>query len=95
MVKKKNTRAKGTCRRGPIFISPDGGETVYEQNRDGGRGKLVHQSEQSLLMEQAYTETDMMGTEAIRMRRKYPALQKAWDQYKLLWHVIAKEEYDH
>ena len=24
-----------------IYISPDGGNTVYEQNKDGTRGKLV------------------------------------------------------
>ena len=94
MVKKENTRTKNASRGGPIFVSPDGGETVYEQKRGGGWGKLVHQNEQAKLMEQAYTETDMMGTEAIRMRQKYPALQKAWDQYKLLWNVIAKEEYE-
>jgi hypothetical protein len=46
-------------------------------------------------MDQAQSEMDMMGTEAIRMRRKYPALQKAWDQYKLLWNVIVHEEYDY
>lgn len=95
MVKKKNTRVKGTCRRGPIFVSPDGGETVYEQKKSGGWGKLVHQSEQAKLMDQAQAEMAMMGTEAIRMRRKYPALQKAWDQYKLLWNVIVHEEYDY
>jgi len=95
MVKKKNKRTKGTCRGGPIFVSPDGGETVYEQKRSGGWGKLVHQSEQAKLMDQAQDEMAMMGTEAIRMRRKYPALQKAWDQYKLLWNVIVHEEYDY
>ena len=46
-------------------------------------------------MDQAQDEMSMMGTEAIRMRRKYPALQKAWDQYKLLWNVIVHEEYDY
>ena len=95
MVKKKNKRTKGTCRGGPIFVSPDGGETVYEQKKSGGWGKLVHQSEQAKLMDQAQAEMEMMGTEAIRMRRKYPALQKAWDQYKLLWNVIAHDEYDY
>ncbi len=95
MVKKKNTRTKTASRRGPIFVSPDGGETVYEQKRSGGWGKLVHQSEQAKLMDQAQDEMAMMGTEAIRMRRKYPALQKAWDQYKLLWNVIVHEEYDY
>jgi hypothetical protein len=94
MVKEKNKRVKGTCRRGPIFVSPDGGETVYEQNRGGGWGKCVYKSEQSKLMDQAQAEMDMMGTEAIRMRRKYPALQKAWDQYKMIWNVTAKEEYE-
>jgi len=95
MVKKKNKRTKRTSRGGPIFVSPDGGETVYEQKRSGGWGRCVYKSEQSKLMEQAQSEMDMMGTEAIRMRQKYPALQKAWDQYKLVWNVIAKEEYDY
>jgi len=95
MVKKKNTRTKTKSRRGPIFVSPDGGETVYEQKKSGGWGKLVHQSEQAKLMDQAQDEMEMMGTEAIRMRQKYPALQKAWDQYKLLWNVIVHEEYDY
>ena len=27
------------------LISPDGGETVYEQNRDGTRGKLISQTQ--------------------------------------------------
>ena len=95
MVKKKNKRTKGTCRGGPIFVSPDGGETVYEQKRGGGLGRCVHKSDQAKLMDQAQDEMSMMGTEAIRMRRKYPALQKAWDQYKLLWNVIVHEEYDY
>jgi len=94
MVKKKNTRAKSASRGGPIFVSPDGGETVYEQKKSGGWGKCIYQSEQSKLMEQAQSEMDMMGTEAIRMRQKYPALQKAWDQYRMIWNVTAKEEYD-
>jgi hypothetical protein len=68
---------------------------VYEQKRGRGWGKLVHQSEQAKLMDQAQNEMAMMGTEAIRMRQKYPALQKAWDQYKLLWNVIVHEEYDY
>jgi hypothetical protein len=94
MVKKKNTRTKRASRRGPIFVSPDGGETVYEQKRSGGWGRCVYQSEQSKLMDQAQAEMSMMGTEAIRMRQKYPALQKAWDQYKIIWNVTAKEEYE-
>ena len=92
MVKKKNKRTKRTSRGGPIFVSPDGGETVYEQKRSGGWGRCVHKSEQAKLMDQAQDEMSMMGTEAIRMRRKYPALQKAWDQYRSVWHIITGNE---
>jgi len=95
MARKKNKRTRKQVKSGPIFVSPDGGETVYEQKRSGGWGKCVYKSEQSKLMDQAQSEMEMMGTEAIRMRRKYPALQKAWDQYKLLWNVIVHEEYDY
>lgn len=95
MVRKKNKRVRKQVRSGPIFVSPDGGETVYEQKKSGGWGRCVHQSERAKLMDQAYAETDMMGVEAIKMRKKYPALQKAWDQYKLLWNVIARDEYDY
>jgi hypothetical protein len=94
MVKKKNTRTTRASRGAPIFVSPDGGETVYEQKKSGGWGRCIYQSDQSKLMDQAQAEMEMIGTEAIRMRQKYPALQKAWDQYKLVWNVIAKEEYD-
>jgi hypothetical protein len=95
MARKKNKRVRKQVSSGTIFVSPDGGETVYEQKRGGGWGRCVYQSEQSKLMDQAQAEMSMMGTEAIRMRRKYPALQKAWDQYKLLWNVIVKDEYDY
>lgn len=61
MVKKKNTRTKTASRRGPIFVSPDGGETVYEQKRSGGWGRCVHKSEQAKLMDQAQDEMAMMG----------------------------------
>ena len=39
--------------------------------------------------EQAMYEQEMVGTDAIRLRRKYPALQKAWDQYKTVWKLVA------
>ena len=31
--------------KGVIFVSPDGGETVFVQKKDGTRGKMVSQSQ--------------------------------------------------
>ena len=34
----------------------------------------------------------MVGAEAIaKLRRKYPTLQKAWDKYLTIWHLINDE----
>jgi len=60
----------------PIYVSPDGGETVYEQLPNGDR-ILVEQSQKAKDEETAYQEAEMVGAEAIELRRKYPALQKA------------------
>ena len=46
----------------PIYVSPDGGETVYEQLPNGDR-KLVEQSQRAKDNEQAYNELEMVGTE--------------------------------
>ena len=75
----------------PIYVSPDGGETVYEQLPNGDR-KLVEQSQRARDNEQAFEELDMVGTEAIELRRKHPALQKAWDQYRTIWHLINEND---
>ena len=75
----------------PIYISPDGGETVYEQLPNGDR-ILVEQSQAAKDEETAYEEADMVGAEAIALRRKYPTLKKAWDQYRTVWHLIAEKE---
>ena len=39
--------------------------------------------------EQEMYEQEMIGVDAIKLRRKYPALQKAWDQYKTVWKLVA------
>lgn len=82
MGKKKN--------RSSIFVSPDGGETVYEQLPNGDR-ILVEQSQQAIDEEQAYEEAEMVNAEAIALRRKYPALQKAWKEYKTIWHLVNED----
>ena len=77
--------------RGSIFVSPDGGETVYEQLPNGDR-ILVEQSQRAKDEEQAYEEAEMVGAEAIELRRKYPTLQKAWEKYKTIWHLITHDK---
>ena len=72
---------------GPIYVSPDGGETVYEQLPNGDR-ILVEQSQRAKDEEMAYQEQEMVGADAIEQRRKYPTLQKAWDKYRTVWHLI-------
>lgn len=74
-----------------VFVSPDGGETVYEQLPNGDR-ILVEQSQKAKDEEQAYTEAEMVGAEAIALRRKYPTLQKAWDKYRTVWHLINEKD---
>jgi|TARA_B110000858_G_C17703865_1_gene427257 hypothetical protein len=73
--------------RQSIFVSPDGGETVYEQLPSGDR-ILVEQSQRAKDEEAAYNEAEMIGADAIELRRKYPTLQKAWDKYRTVWHLI-------
>ena len=74
---------------GPIFVSPDGGETVYQQLPNGNR-VLVEQSQKAKDEETAYEEAEMVGVEAIELRRKYPTLKKAWDRYRVIWHLISR-----
>ena len=80
-----------TNKKNPIYVSPDGGETVYEQLPNGER-KLVERSQKAIDNEKAYDELDMVGVEAIELRRKYPTLQKAWDKYRTVWHLINENE---
>ena len=75
----------------PIYTSPDGGETVYEQLPNGEK-KLVEMSQKAKDNMQAYDEMEMVGTEAIELRRRHPALQKARDQYRTIWHLIAEKD---
>jgi|TARA_B100000405_G_C16566975_1_gene367996 hypothetical protein len=78
-------------RRQEIYVSPDGGETVYVQKKDGTRGRMVSQSQAAKDEELMYEESDMVGIEAIKLRRKYPALQKAWKEYKTIWHLVNED----
>ena len=86
--KNKRTGRKKRLVKNSIYVTPDGGETIYEQLPNGDR-KLINQSQLALDREQEMYEREMIGVEAIALRRKYPALQKAWDQYKTVWKLVA------
>ena len=92
MVKKKNTRTKTESRRGTIYISPDGGHTVYEQNRDGTRGRLVEEDAHARMLNRIRDDAELFGIEAYHARRKYPALKKAYDQYRTIWQLTMGDE---
>ena len=74
-----------------IYISPDGGETVYVQKKDGSRGRLVSQTQYAKDLETLADEEEMINEYAVKMRRKYPALGKAWKHYKTVWHLVMGE----
>ena len=77
--------------KGVIFVSPDGGETVFIQKKNGERGKMVSQSQLAKDIESSYNEQEMIGADAVKIRRKYPTLQKAWDRYVTVWHMVNEE----
>ena len=83
--------AKRKKYQGSIYVSPDGGETVYEQLPNGDR-ILVEQSQRAKDEEDAYNEAEMIGADAIELRRQNPTLQKAWDKYRTVWHLINGNE---
>ena len=89
-IKRKKKISK-KIRPMPIYTSPDGGETVYEQLGNGER-RLIEQTQKAKDQQVAYEELEMVGVEAIELRRKYPTLQKAWDKYRTVWHLINENE---
>tara|TARA_B100000945_G_C19972986_1_gene408455 strand:- start:42 stop:308 length:267 start_codon:yes stop_codon:yes gene_type:complete len=75
-----------------IYVSPDGGETVYVQKKDGSRGRLVSKTQYAKDLDTVQDEEEMVNEYAVKMRRKYPALGKAWKHYKTVWHLILGEK---
>ena len=78
--------------RNEIYISPDGGETVYVQKKDGSRGRLISKSQYAKDIVTVQDEDEMVNEYAVKMRRKYPALGKAWKHYKTVWHLVMGEQ---
>lgn len=93
MAKKKKIKSKNKSRsvRGPIYVSPDGGHTVYEQLPNGDR-VLVEEDTHAKMLKHLREDADMWGAEAYVLRKKYPTLQKAYDQYKTIYKLVCDEE---
>jgi len=91
MAKKKSRRFKKTSRRGAIYVSPDGGHTVYQQMANGRR-KLIEEDSHARILRELQQDSDMFGFEAHEARKKYPALQKAYDQYRTIWQLTMGNE---
>ena len=79
-------------RSGEILVSPDGGETVYVQKKNGERGRLVSQSQVAKDIVTGLNERDMIGEDAVKIRRENPTLQNAWNRYVTIWHLINDNE---
>lgn len=77
-----------------IFTSPDGGHTVYQQRIGDSKRTLIEKDEVALATEQAQQEDHMSGVDAIQIRKKYPALQEAWNRYKTTWELCVGDD-DH
>ena len=86
-VIKRKKKINKKIRPMPIYTSPDGGETVYEQIGNGER-RLIEKTQKATDQQTAYEELEMVGIEAIELRREHPTLKKAWDQYRTVWHLI-------
>ena len=91
MVEKKNKRSKKTSRRGAIYVSPDGGHTVYQQMANGRR-KLIEEDSHARMLNELQEDSDMFGFEAYALRKKYPTLKKAYDNYKTIWHLVNDDD---
>jgi hypothetical protein len=87
MAKKRKKRKSNS---GPIFVSPDGGHTVYEQMKNGEK-RLVEEDDHARALRELQEDSEMFGFEAYELRKKYPTLQKAYDNYKTIWHMVNDE----
>ena len=56
------------------------------------RGRLVEEDDHARMPNHLQEDSDMWGVEAYELRRKYPTLQKAYDQYKTIYKLVCDGE---
>ena len=75
-----------------IYTSPDGGRTVYQSEFGKKEKTLVTQDEYAKAKDEIQYDVGLIGWPAIVMRKKHPALQEAWNEYKTLWELTVTDE---
>ena len=75
-----------------IYTSPDGGETVYKHKAGLSEKILVSETEKAMAERFALDEDRMVGAKAIMIRKKYPGLQEAWENYVTMWELTVTED---
>lgn len=91
MAKKKKIKGKKKKSASPIYVSPDGGHTVYQQMRNNQK-KLIEEDIYARALREVRDDSEMFGIEAWDLRQQYPSLQKAYDQYKTIYRLVYNEE---
>jgi len=86
----KKTKRKHKETTGPLYVSPDGGHTIYEQKANGEK-VLIEQDDFAKDQEEIVEDEEMIGQDALDLRRKYPALKKAWENYKTIFKMVAND----
>ena len=76
---------------GPIFCSPDNGQTVYRQLKNGNK-VMVYEEPHMKYHRQAERESYLSDAQACHIRDKYPALKDAWQQYKTIWELTVTDD---
>jgi hypothetical protein len=89
--KTKGIQRKRRSLTRPIYVSPDGGHTVYEQNRDGSRGKLISEDSHAKALNELSEDAEMWSIEAYELRQKYPTLKEAYNRYKTIYKLVCEE----
>jgi len=90
-IKTKTKKKKRNQAHNVIYCSPDGGETVYIQKKNGHK-VLIHESPYSKYERQVQKESYLSDTQACFIRDRYPALKDAWEQYKALWALTVTDD---
>ena len=65
---------------------------MYEQNRDGTRGRLVEEDAYAHMLNRLRDDAELFSIEAFHLRAQYPTLQKAYEQYKTVYKLVCDND---